>query len=264
LVEMGSGDGRLLEQIITELQSQQIAPSDVCVYSIERSPYHRALQKDRLKFNSYPLHWVEDFAQIPTASFAIVYSNELVDAFPVHRCKRERGVWQEIYVTEQTGELVEMLGELSSAKLHTYCEQIEDDIAEGQQMEVNLAAHTWLQEITEWLETGYLLTADYGGTSQELRSVRYLDGTMRYYRAHQHVNNPYLQLGEVDMTAHVNFDDLRFWGKAFGLSTDFYGSQAKFLIEAGILEFTDPHYRNAIKQLLIGMGENFQILVQQK
>jgi SAM-dependent MidA family methyltransferase len=264
LVEMGSGDGRLMEQVAKELSKQGIPSSEVCFYSIERSPYHRSLQRERLTPICYPIFWVDSLTQIPTSSFAIIYSNECVDAFPVHPLKMKKGKWLEMYVTEQADKLVETYGVLSSDALHTYCKKITEEVVEGQRIEVNLQAKKWLQEITEWLQHGFLLTVDYGGTSRELCSIRYLEGTMRYYRSHQHVDDPYGVLGDVDMTAHVNFDDLIHWGKEYDLTPHFYGTQAKFLMDAGILSFTGSHYVGAIKQLLYGMGENFQVLVQLK
>lgn len=264
LVEVGGGDGRLLEQITTEFQQQKIPSDSLQVYSIERSNFHRKLQEERLMDICYPIHYTSHFGGISPASFAIVYSNELVDSFPVHRLRKKDGYIQELYVTEQAGKLIETFGGLSTRSLAKYCEQILEDMPDGQQFEVNLAAHNWLQEAAGWLRYGFLLTVDYGGTSRELRSIRFLDGTMRYYQKHQHIASPYENIGEIDITAHVNFDDLVNLGMKYGLKNIFYGSQTKFLISAGILQFTDDKYKNAIKQLLLGMGESFQVLVQQK
>ncbi|WP_156877484.1 class I SAM-dependent methyltransferase [Shimazuella kribbensis] len=264
LIEIGGGDGKLMEQITKQFHHKKIEKSAVRLYSVEKSSYHRAEQQQRLKNIPYDLYFVDQLEQVPPAIFSIVYSHELLDAFAVHRLIWEQGKWWEIYVTENQNRWIEIKDRLSRVELEDYTNQLPIDFAEGQQIEVNLQAKSWLHRVSDWLESGLIWTLDYGGNNRELYSMKYLDGTMRYYQAHQHIHDPYLNLGEMDMTAHVNFEDMKKWGENKGLSTYFYGSQSSFLMEAGIYTYTDPAYRNAIKQLIMGMGENFKVLVQKK
>jgi SAM-dependent MidA family methyltransferase len=264
LVEVGGGDGRLMEQIAYQFQQNAVPKAKVMMFALERSAYHRARQQKRMRDIPYDVQWINHWKKIPKAPFTIVYQHELIDAFPVHRLIWTKGQWWEVYVTEQNGKLVEVHGPLSSEGLVKYTLSITDELAEGQQIEVNLQAKSWIQQVADSLQSGIIWTLDYGGLSRELHSIRYLDGTMRYYQEHQHVFDPYPRLGTIDMTAHVNFEDLRKWGEEAGLSTRFYGTQAKFLQDAGIFSYTNPRYRNAIKQLMLGMGEHFHVLIQQK
>ncbi|MXQ55372.1 SAM-dependent methyltransferase [Shimazuella alba] len=264
LIEIGGGEGRLLQQITTQFQLKGVAKSSLQIYSVERSPYHQKEQQKRLSNIPYAIHWVDKLVDVPKASFSIVFSHELIDAFPVHRLIWKNGVWWEIYVAEKENKLVEIHDSLSTVELQKYVNERTEEILEGQQIEVNLYAKKWITEVADWVHSGLIWTLDYGGTTRELHSVRYLDGTMRYYQSHQHVDDPYPLLGSIDMTAHVNFADLMFWGEQSTLTTSFYGSQSMFLIDAGIFSYTAPEYRNAIKQLMMGMGENFHVLVQSK
>jgi SAM-dependent MidA family methyltransferase len=264
LVEIGGGDGKLIEQITKRFHQRKIDKSAISIYTVEKSLYHQLEQRQRLKKMPYNIFFVDQLEQVPKTSFSIVYSHELLDAFAVHRLIWEKGRWWEIYITENQNTLVEIKDRLSSLELEDYVNQLPDDFSAGQQIEVNLKAKSWIHDVSDWLHSGLIWTLDYGGNSRELHSIRYLDGTMRYYQAHQHIHDPYSTLGEMDMTAHVNFEDMQKWGESKGLSTFFYGTQSSFLMEAGIFTYTDPVYRNAMKQLVVGMGENFHVLIQRK
>lgn len=264
LIEVGGGDGSLMKQLTDQLQRRSVPKADVTLFALEKSGYHRTEQQKRMKDVCYSVNWVEEWNQIPRVPFTIVYNHELIDALPVHRLIWKQGKWWEIYVSEKNGSFVEVHDFLSSKELIKYTESIKDEVVEGQQIEINLQAKSWIKEVADRMRSGIVWTLDYGGLAKELQSIRYMDGTIRYYRDHRHVMDPYQQLGMIDITAHVNFDDLIGWGEEAGLSCEFYGTQAKFLLGAGIFSYTNPLYRNAIKQLLIGMGEHFQVLIQKK
>jgi SAM-dependent MidA family methyltransferase len=263
LIEVGGGEGNLLKQITDQLQRHSIPKKDVSIFALEKSRYHQTKQQKKMKNSFYSINWVGEWKQIPQAPFTIVYNHELIDALPVHRIIWSHGKWQEIYISEENGSFIELYDDLST-KLIPYSEALKDEMVEGQQMEVHLQAKSWLKEVADWMKSGIIWTLDYGGLAKELHSIRYMEGTIRYYQDHRHVMDPYQQLGTVDITAHVNFDDLIKWGEEVGLAVKFYGTQANFLLEAGIGTYTDPDYRNAIKQLLIGMGDHFRVLIQQK
>jgi SAM-dependent MidA family methyltransferase len=261
LVEIGGGDGRFMQQLGERMQQRGVNAHNLCCFAIERSMYHRQLQQERLTAFPYPVIWAEQLSAVPQHEFSIVFSHELFDAFAVHRLRWVQGRWQECYIDEH---LQETWGELSSDVLQHYLQQVKNDWAEGQQIEVNLQAKSLLAEIDRWLTRGLVWTLDYGGTGNELHSLRYWQGTMRYYYQHRQLEQPYTQLGAVDMTAHVNFSDLIRWGEQLGWSTIFYGVQATFLQQAGIFTYSEKKYRQAIKQFLFAMGEQFRVLCQQK
>jgi SAM-dependent MidA family methyltransferase len=205
---------------------------------------------------------------------AIVYSNELLDAFPVHRITRKHGEIYEIYVTEDKGKLVETLVPLSNPEIVQYLKQFAIELREGQVIEVHLQAKHWLKCVAEWMNQGWILSIDYGGTMRELLAEERQKGTLRGFFRHQLTYDWYDRPGEIDLTSHVPFEALIRWGEEFGLKKEFYGTQASFLIEAGILDFYPSSVRDPfssegkrvriIQQLLYGMGEAFQVLLQRK
>ena len=146
----------------------------------------------------------------------------------------------------------------------------------GFHTEVNLQAIEWLKEISNSLHKGFVLTIDYGYPSSELyRSYRRL-GTMICYNKHTVNDLPYNDIGQQDITTHVNFSALDVWGVQYGLSSCGFTSQSHFLLGLGLTEQLRRMELNKknnylIKEkllllhtLLMSMGKKIKVLIQQK
>ncbi|MFD1423603.1 class I SAM-dependent methyltransferase [Laceyella tengchongensis] len=275
LVEMGAGDGRLMEQVANEWLAQGGKPDKLHAYLVETSPYHRRLQQERLSLHPVSFHWSRRLEEVPRAKYSFLYTNELVDAFPVHRIKKEGGAIWEAYVSKgKNGCLSECWFPLKESDDPAVWERGRL-LAEGQIAEVSVAAREWLSEVAGWLEKGMLLTIDYGGETEELLARR--EGTLRAYREHRLWTDLYHTPGEMDLTAHVDFTLLRLWGAQLGLRTFACLSQAEFLLRAGVLDLLpatparDPFSAEAKQARAVthlihpqGMGERFRVLLQGK
>ncbi|MFC7442304.1 class I SAM-dependent methyltransferase [Laceyella putida] len=275
LVEMGAGDGRLMEQVAREWIAQGGKPDKLNSYLVETSPYHRRLQQERLAPLPISFHWSRSLQEVPRAKYSFLYVNELVDAFPVHRIKKEGGViWEAHVIKGMHGRLRESWQPLKQASDPAIWERAQL-LAEGQMAEVAVAARQWIGEVAAWMERGILLTIDYGGETGELLMRSH--GTLRAYREHRLLTDLYQMPGEMDLTAHVDFTSLRHWGESLHMRTLAYLTQADFLLRAGVLDLLpskpvpDPFSpeakrRRAITQLIHpqGMGESFRVLLQAK
>ncbi|MFD1397113.1 class I SAM-dependent methyltransferase [Kroppenstedtia eburnea] len=276
LVEAGGGDGRLAGSILSSLEEGKRLPQSL--WLVETSPFHRELQSERLRDAPVPVHWAEAVTEIPSDSPCILFSNELLDAFPVHRVTRKEGELLEIHVAwdEDRERLVECSRPLSHPSLAAYFRRLDWDLPEGWTAEVPLDALAWLEEVGEWLRNGYLITIDYGGTTEELSLPQRKDGTLRCYRNHQLHVDCYSHPGDSDLTSHVHFSALMDLGEVMGLQSLVYTTQTRFLQAAGILDrlavapadpFSPEARRNrAIRQLALagGMGDSFRVLIQSK
>jgi SAM-dependent MidA family methyltransferase len=205
-------------------------------------------------------------------------SNELVDAFPVHRVVSDHGELKEIYVTQQNGQLAEHWDLLSDRRISEYFNSMDIVLQEGQKAEVNLLGLNWMEKVALCLKRGFVLTIDYGYYAEELYTPMRREGTLRCYYQHQISDNPYERLGEQDITAHVNFTSLIKQGEEFGLRFTGFVPQYQFLIGLGILqemesfgkELTEMNalqVRLSLKHLIepeVGMGEVFKVLIQHK
>ncbi len=238
IVEFGGGDGRLAEQILDGLQEKGVMADTFLYMMIERSSYHQHLQQSRLQGRKN-LRWAADLMDLSRDRPWIVLSNELIDAFPVHRVRMEREGLRELYVTWNSGGqcLQEVLGPLSSEELASILEQEGIQLQPGQIAEINVAARNWIQQVGRWLQKGFVITIDYGYEAKELYRPERREGTLMCYTGHRAHNNPYRAPGEEDITSHINFSGLQLWGQEVGLIPLFFESQASFLVRAGILQY---------------------------
>ena len=209
------------------------------------------------------------------------FSNELVDAFPVHQIVINNEQLQEIYVTLEAG-LKETYGELSTSRIKDYFELVHIDLnntnyPHNYRTEVNLAALDWLKTVSNKLQQGYLLTIDYGYQATKYYHPQRSQGTLQCYYQHRRHNNPYVNLGEQDITTHVDFTALENYGIQQGLDTICFTKLALFLMALGIgdrlFQLSSGKYnaievlqkRDALHQLIDPMGlGGFGVLIQGK
>jgi len=286
LVEMGAGQGLLASDILGYLANNYPHFSEKVEYIIvEQSS--RLIERQQQELSSHlergsKVSW-KAWNQIESNSIiGCFFSNELVDAFPVHIVRVDRGNLQEIYVCEHQGKLREVSDSLSTNQLSEYFKLVEIDLPSdsypnGYQTEVNLAALPWLKTVSEKLKRGYLVTIDYGYIARRYYHPQRHEGTLQCYYQHRHHNDPYLNLGLQDVTAHVNFTALERQGERCGLQHLGLTQQGLFLMALGagerLSELASGNFtiqqvlqrRDALHQLIdpSGMG-GFHVLVQSK
>jgi SAM-dependent MidA family methyltransferase len=149
---------------------------------------------------------------------------------------------------------------------------------DGQQAEAGLEACDWILEVGRRLERGFVVSIDYGHEAAALYDAHHMAGTALAYANHRESEEFYAAPGEQDLTAHVNFTALKLWGRRSGLEPLGLVSQMAFLLALGRQnDFADLYdegmdetgrvrARLQLKTLIFpeGMGERFQVLVQQK
>ena len=255
LVEIGAGTGLLARHI---LESERIPPR-VPYIIVEKSSAMSQRQQETLA--RFEVDWRD---ALPSEIRGCVFSNEFFDALPVRRFVRRQGTLRELFVSEG---FIEVEGD---PELPLELPLLQ----EGCRADVSLDARAWIDSIGRSIETGYHLALDYGYLSGEFFARR--EGTLMCYRQHRTEENPYVAIGEQDMTAHVNFSDLIDRGPGVGLEQVGYRSQMEFLIDLGLLELMAPLTARgdaaslgrlqALKNLLLPpmMGERMKVLLQRK
>jgi|SRR5579884_1743962 len=277
LVEMGAGKGTLSLDILNYLRKEAPTFFDRLQYIIiEKSPAFKAKQRERLEA-LFPDHvrWEE---AIPDRLIGVLFSNELIDAMPVHRLRMNQQTAQEIYVDWRDDHFVETLGPLSTPRLLDYFKRVEVEFDRPTEIEINLQAIDWMHQIGRSLATGFVVTIDYGYPAEVLYTPRRPKGTFLCYYKHTTHENPYEHVGEQDMTAHVDFTSLAKAGEEVGLSVIGFTDQTHFLMGLGIAQKMEPYAMEmdrseeakrqflAMKQLMAPdrMGRVFKILIQGK
>ncbi len=284
LVEFGGGTGDLTRQILQAWEKDYPKLlSSIQPIMIEKSPYHQKLQQEKL--SNYGVTWFQDYkefiSQVGRVK-GVVFSNELLDAFPVYVIEYQDGNWKEVRVgwDDSSSHLCERLEQLTQPEVLKFLQREQKSIpkVEGYRIEVNAAAEEWLADTANGLAEGYLVTIDYGYLRENLYIPQRKRGTLLCYYRHTAADNPFYQLGEQDITTHINFSSLMEAGEKHGLENLGFYTQSQFLINGGILtklqehQETDPFngvitkQNRAIRQLIMpgGMGDTFKVLVQGK
>jgi len=175
--------------------------------------------------------------QSKTPAPAVILSNELIDAFPVHIVEARGAQLYEVYVDVQSGKLCEIVAEPSIPEVAGYLDSYHipwTSFGDGWRAEINLDAQRWMQGIAQRLQRGYILAIDYGDKARALYTPYRRRGTLVCYFRHQMNECPLLRAGEQDITAHVNFSALIAEGRRQGLRLHKCTTQRLWLEEMGI------------------------------
>ncbi len=283
VVEQGGGRGFLCEDVLEWAKNHASAFYQRLRYHlIETSPHLLREERERLGDHEKAgkVFWMDPrvFEEGKNLIEGCFLSNELVDAFPVHRVIFDHGKLKEIYVTQVHGQLKEQWGELSDPRIAPYFQSVGITLQEGQRAEVNLKALDWVEKVARCLRKGFVLTIDYGHFGKELYRSHRRDGTLLCYHRHRTSENPYERLGEQDITSHVNFSSLIQKGEEVGLRLTGLVPQYQFLLALGLLQEMESlgrdlsemdalRLRLSLKHLIepeMGMGEVFKVLIQHK
>ncbi len=199
----------------------------------------------------------------------LVFSYELFDALPVHRLVgRAAGPPGELRVgLDDDGRFAWVEGALSRDDLASL---LPDGLClePGQIADLSPDWAPLYRRLAERLGRGLLVTCDYGFEARRLLDPRVRrHGTLACYRRHRVHRDPLRQVGEQDLTAHVDFDALRRAGEEAGLTTVAFTRQALWLTACGMFEElaeAGRRTREEARTLLdgAGMGEEIRVLVQ--
>ena len=276
IVEMGPGKGLLAKHILTTCAHRYPSFFEHLRYVlVDRSPAMRELQRRNLTpwlDRAALLTWMDDLANVPPQGLTgLFFSNELVDSFPVHRLQVTATGIEELSVDYRDGKFVECLMPLSSDALVHRLRRMNADWAEGYRTEINLPASEWMKQVAQRLDRGFVLTIDYGHSQQDLYRSDRKHGTFLCYSRQSVNEDPFLLVGEQDMTAHVDFSSLAAAGEEQTLLMTGFTNQMSFLMGLGVeqmiaeLEQDSPQFKAAIHLLRPnGMGTTFKVLIQHK
>jgi len=279
IVEMGAGTGQLAKDVLTALRDEHQTIFDNLTYLlVETSPAMRMRQLERLTGFEKRIGWreLEQLEEEPVCG--IIFSNEFVDALPVHRVRRVSPCLEEQYVTAVDHDRPESVWQEPSTKqLGEYIERLGISLEDGQIVEINLDAVGWLAKMNQALDHGFLITIDYGDTARALWTPHRRTGTLRSFHRHRLVDSPLERVGEQDITASVNFTALIEYGSDYGFELVSYERQTAVLTRLGLIEriasqldpsdsIEDLKERLAVKNLFVpgGVSDSFRVLIQRR
>lgn len=249
LIEIGAGDGSLAYSIISSLPFMMRLK--LHYHIVETS--EPLTEKQKQKLSKYRVTWHTSPRSALTAcnGRALIFSNELVDAFPVRIFSKENEAWSELYWDGK-------VESFEAAKQQPESSALNSSHPDHHRVEIHESYRTWLEEwITAWRE-GEMITIDYGDTYPEIYHRR-PQGTIRAFLMHENITGMgvYNNVGRQDLTADVNFTDLIEWGNALGLESVQLTSQNEFL---------KPYSTDSTQDFYLlhpdGPGSAFKVLIQ--
>lgn len=248
LIEVGPGLGTLASQVFGKLPL--LTRLRTRLHLVESSPTLAAQQKETLdKKASFHKNLPEALAAC--SGNAIIYSNELVDAFPVRLFEKTYTNWQEVAIdsSEQLSrEILLPPADLPPSSIFKLKHPI------GQRVEIHDSYRLWLKSWIPLWKTGSMLTIDYGDTADKLYK-RQPKGSLRAYLLHQRLvgdaiyTNPSMQ----DITADVNFTDLTEW-----TDTELQSDEP-----VDFSDFIKPYTKARVTQFTQAAG-HFRVLLQKR
>ena len=236
-VEAGPGTGVLARDVLG--WAARTAPDLAAALRytlVETSPTLAERQQTTLAAEGFEAQWRDD---LPSTVSGCIFSNELLDAMPVHRVAVEDGALREVYVTRDGDGFGEELRD-PHPDVAAYFGALGLLPGEGCHAEVNLEAPRWIASAAGALDRGYVLTFDYGYEAGDLYAGWRAEGTLLCFYRHNPATDPYARIGRQDITSHVDFTTIRRSGEDAGLTTLGLTTQAEFLGALGIGEALQP------------------------
>jgi len=253
--EFGAGSGALATQLLDALGS------GVKRYSIvEVSAPLRARQRERLARFGARVRWVEAW---PDTMQGVVVGNEVLDAMPVQLLHFDGQRWLE------RGVAAAHHGFAFSDRPTDLRPPVEAAFVPGTTTEIHPQAEAFIRSLAERLARGAAFFIDYGFPDAEYYLPARVGGTLMCHRAHLADDNPLADVGDKDITAHVDFSAIALTAQDAGVEVLGYTSQARFLLNAGIAPLLQAAQARAdwsavaAAQKLIAeheMGELFKVI----
>jgi SAM-dependent MidA family methyltransferase len=247
VIEIGGGDGSLMQSVLSALGWWQRRRFRVLM--VEASPVLMKQQQDKLKGIVQTWSGTLPEALAVCEGKALIFSNELLDAFPVDLVHWDGATWQEVWI--ENGREVTVPLSIHREPFST----LRSPPAKPQRYELATTLHRWLHDWLPYWQGGSMLTVDYGDEFPAIYHRR-PRGTLRSYLFQQRLegSDVYANPGRQDITCDVNFTDWRAWLADAGLSEVFYETQAAFLQRVGQPSLQADHFVQEVG----GAGSAFQ------
>jgi len=284
VVDVGCGDGALIRGLVSG-EKNLLTTEEQRAQSSLRLCGSTFFGLDRNLGRAVPdakVTYVRSLAEIPPADARLIISNELFDALPFARLVQRGEHLHELWVTERDG-VLDWSEHEAEGRYDDYFVERGIALEDGQFVDVSLEWSALYDDLCRFVPRGLIVTFDYGLPESKLfrgRMRRF--GTAAAYSRQRVSRDLLVNPGQQDLTAHINFDDLRRTGESQGFETLFFDIQAKFLLALGAAEhellkpigdvaITGPdegiallQARDDAKRLILpdGIGADIRVLVQ--
>jgi SAM-dependent MidA family methyltransferase len=257
LLEFGAGTGILAKTLLENHKNIK----KYWILEISSELQHR--QKELLKDYLDKVTWLTELPQEPFSG--VILANEVIDAFPVTKFLWKDNKTYEYFVTQNNNQLSLIIDEASNSRINQFVETL--DLPNNYSSEIHLTLKPWIKSLSECLKSGLILIIDYGFPRHEFYHPERSEGTIMCHYQHRAHADPLYKPGEQDITAHVDFTAIAEAAVENNLEIAGYTSQAGFLLDNNLLDFSQgAEDAAAIKLLTLPteMGELFKVIALTK
>jgi SAM-dependent MidA family methyltransferase len=289
IVEQGAHHGDFARDVLEAVRDKPIF-SALRYRIIEPFPVLQERQSQTLAEFHDQVSWSDSVDAIEPF-VGIHFSNELLDAMPVHLLVSKDASpggaseieWSEKFVDWQNDQFVFVVQPIVNPALQAHLQKVEaasrrlsegtrqDAASTFQTIEVNLSALDWIDTLSEKITRGYVLAIDYGFSRDEFYEKDRSAGTLQCRAKHRQVASPFEAIGHADITAHVDWTSIAERAEARGLRASGFTDQHHFLTGIiselpDLLKDADSRTSRRLQTLLHPemLGRSFQVLALAK
>lgn len=253
--EFGAGSGALAAQLLDALGERVRRYVIVDLSGSLRQRQRETLQA-RVPAHADRVQWLD---RLPDGGLCgVVVGNEVLDAMPVVLLHWNGAQWFE------RGVGLDAAGRFAYADRPTALRPpLEPGFAPGTTIELGRQAAAFVTTLAHTIERGAAFFIDYGFPEAEFFHPQRTGGTLMCHRGHLADPDPLADVGEKDITAHVDFTAVALAGQEAGLEVLGYTSQARLLFNCSLvddLHGADARTLAAVQKLVNEheMGELFK------
>jgi SAM-dependent MidA family methyltransferase len=255
VMEFGAGTGALAEALLETL-ADAVQRYDI----VDLSGTLRGRQQARLARFGDRVRWLD---ALPERFDGVLLGNEVLDAMPVQLLHCDGRAWFERGVVSH-GEGFAFADRPTALRPPVDAAALAAFVP-GTVTEIHPQAEAFIASVASMLHRGVALFIDYGFPEAEYYLPQRHGGTLMCHQAHRADGDPLADVGAKDITAHVNFTGIALAGQDAGLDVIGYTSQARFLINCGLLRLLEGATlaQRAMAQKLLTeheMGELFKVI----
>jgi len=228
IVELGPGRGTLMVDALRAAKVVKDFHAAVVLHLVEISPVLQQMQQERLQAFDVTTLWHTTLADVPEGP-SIIIANEFIDALPVHQAVKRGDDWHERVVEVAAG------GSLAFGLARDPLRLFEATLPPAARRAPEGAIFEWRPdaiafELGQRVRTdGAALILDYGHTKSGLGD------TLQAIAGHAYTD-PLAAPGQLDLTAHVDFEALAQSAESIGARCHGPLPQRDLLANLGIRE----------------------------
>ncbi|MDP9290873.1 MAG: SAM-dependent methyltransferase [Verrucomicrobiota bacterium] len=270
IVEQGAHDGDFANDVLTTMARDFASLADAADYCIVE-PFEVLEPRQRTKLAAFAdkTRWARSISELQPFC-GVHFSNELLDAMPVHLVRFRNGEWREKFVDAQDDHFI-WIDKAPTNNLREPLDAAGAPRIENYETEINLEVLEWIDALAQKIERGFVLAFDYGCARHEFFAPERTRGTISGYLRHERQPDPLENAGLADITAHVEFTSLAERAVQAGFILAAFTDQHHFMVGAArdllsTNQASPPNEIRAFKTLMHPemLGTTFKVLALAK